>query len=98
MAANVMLCRSILGHDWRPRRVFFKHSGPDSLELHRRVFRCRCEFESEFNGMSFPRADLDQVNPAADPQMARFALNFFELLPKRGTGSVASDVKRLIHL
>jgi AraC-like DNA-binding protein len=98
MAANVQLCRSILGDNWRPRRVFFRHSAPGSLELHRRVFGCPCEFDSDLNGMSCPLADLDRVNPAADPQMARFAQNFLEMLPRREKGTVCADARRLIYL
>lgn len=98
MAANLQLFRAIAGAGWHPRRVFFRHAAPDALELHRRVFRCRCEFSAEFNGMSFPAADLDVRNPAADPEMARYAEDFLRTLPGQEQRSTAARVRRLIYL
>lgn len=98
MAANVLLIREILGPSWSPRRVFFRHEAPGSLELHHRVFRCRCEFSSDMNAMSFPVADLDAVNPAADPMMGQYAQGFIEGLLEQRPASVVMRVRRSIYL
>jgi AraC-like DNA-binding protein len=98
MAANVQLFSMILGPDWCPRRVFFRHEAPSSLELHARVFRCRCEFENDLNAMSFPVGDLDAVNPAADPMMGQYAQGFIDTLLEHGPSSVVMRVRRLIYL
>jgi AraC-like DNA-binding protein len=98
MAANVKIFRSILGPDWSPQRVHFRHPAPESLELHQRVFRCRCEFSSDFNAMAFAARDLDTVNPTADPMMANYAMSFVESLPGQSHLAVVTDAKRLIYL
>jgi AraC-like DNA-binding protein len=98
MAANVQLIRSVIRPDWRPRRVYFRHAAPDSLELHKRVFRCPCEFSGEFNAMAFSAGDLELVNPSADPVMAQYALGFIESLAAQGSASFTGDVRRLIYL
>ena len=98
MAANVKIVRTILGPDWHPQRVYFRHAAPESLELHQRIFRCRCEFSSDFNAMSFHARDLDAVNASADTMMAKYALGFVETLSGQSQTSVITDVKRLIYL
>jgi AraC-like DNA-binding protein len=98
MAANVQLFRVILGPDWSPRRFYFRHAAPDSLELHHRVFKCRCVFSSDMNAMSFPVGDLDAINPAADPMMGQYAQGFIERLLEQGPASVVMRVRRSIYL
>lgn len=98
MAANVKIFRAVLGSQWNPSLVHFRHAAPASLELHQRIFRCRCEFSSDINAMSFPARDLDAVNPAADPMMASYALGFVETLPGQGRAAIVTDVMRQIYL
>lgn len=92
------LCCSVIGARWRPLSVHFSHCEPESLDTHRRVFNSECVFNSEFNGMLCSPADLDRVNPAGDPMLARYAEQFMRLLPNVGTESVAQDVRRAIQL
>jgi AraC-like DNA-binding protein len=98
VATNVQLFRIIVGAQWRPRSVHFRHSAPAVLDVHHRFFRCNCVFEDDFNGMSFPSSDLDLVNPAVDPTIASYARKFIDNLRSHDSGSPVADVRRLIYL
>jgi len=98
MSANMKLFRAIIGQDWHPQRVYFRHAPPRSLDLHNRIFRCKCEFMCDFNAMSFRSRDLDIPNPLADPLMAKYALGFIETLVDRDAVSITTDVRRSIYL
>lgn len=98
LASNLKLFRTMLGADWAPRVIYLRHSAPKSLDDHQRIFRCRCVFDADVNGMSFARADLDAPNPMADPVLGRYAASLIESMPGAGGDSTASRVRRLVHL
>jgi AraC-like DNA-binding protein len=94
------LCAALLGTHWRPYSVNFTHEAPTDLQLHRRMFKCKVEFDSGFNGIVCPAADLDRANPLADPNMARHAARFMESLPSPGANesSIVLDVRKAIYV
>jgi len=90
-------CATLLGAHWHPQSVCFTHAAPADLDLHRRIFKCKVEFDSEFNGIVCPAADLDYPNPLADPNMARHAERFIDALPGRAP-SLVLDVRKAIYV
>jgi AraC-like DNA-binding protein len=96
--ACVQLFRAIAGRHWRPQSMHFRRSAPASLEEHHRMFQCRCEFASPFNGITLTANDLDRVNPAADPAMANYARHLIDLLPGSSPASTLAELKRHIHI
>ncbi|MBA5607316.1 AraC family transcriptional regulator [Duganella sp. FT3S] len=98
LASNLNLFRTLLGPNWAPRVVYLQHSAPRQLDDHQRIFRCRCVFDAEINGMRFARADLDAPNPMADPILGRYASSLIESIPAAARGSMTARVRRLIHL
>lgn len=92
------LCSALLGSHWRPLSVNFAHDAPTDLQVHKRLFGCKIEFGSEFNGIVFPAADLDAANPMADPAMARHARSFVDSLPGATEGSTLNEVRKAIYL
>ncbi|MCY1405143.1 HTH-type transcriptional regulator VirS [compost metagenome] len=92
------MCSALLGSGWRPLAVHFSHDAPPDLQLHRRVFGCKVEFGSEFNGIVCQAADLDKANPLADPAMARHARRLVESLPGAAQQSTLNDVRKAIYL
>ena len=100
LAIGVMFrfCAALLGTHWRPRGVNFSHEAPDDLQLHRRMFGCKLEFGSEFNGIVCPAIDLDAANPHADPAMARYAQRYLDSLQSESEPSFLFDVRRAIYL
>ena len=75
------LLRTLLGPGWRPLRVCFAHDAPADRSEHERVFGRNVEFGHAFNGIVFSRSDLESPNPAADPEMARYARKLLEAGP-----------------
>ncbi|WP_280289782.1 AraC family transcriptional regulator [Pseudomonas sp. BN417] len=92
------MCSALLGSNWRPLSVNFSHDAAPELHLHRRVFGCKVEFGSEFNGIVCQVADLDKPNPLADPAMARHAQRLVETLPGAARQSTLNDVRKAIYL
>lgn len=91
-------CRALLGTHWNPRSVNFSHPEPTDLQLHKRIFRCPVNFDSEFNGIVCAASDLDLPNPKADPEMARYARRFVESLPGTNEPSLVLEVRKAIYL
>ena len=98
LSASVQLFRAIAGAAWRPQSMHFRRAAPASLEEHHRMFQCRCEFASTFNGIRLTRADLDRVNPAADPTMAGYARHLIDLLPGSSPATELAELKRHLHI
>lgn len=94
------LCSSVLGDLWSPSMVCFTHEAPPAAELpiFGRVFHCRPQFGSEFNGIVLPTADLDRPNMKADDQLARHARQLLEAVMSPVDRTVAQDVSQLIQL
>lgn len=92
------LCAALLGAHWHPRSASFTHAAPDDLGLHRRLFGCKLEFESEFNGIVFLSSDLDVANPYADQVMAQHARRYIDTLAPGSEESLAVTVRRAIYL
>jgi AraC-like DNA-binding protein len=89
---------ALLGNFWKPRAVHFTHPGPADLTFHRRFFGCPLEFGSDFNGFVCAAADLDYPNPAADPELVRYAESLATPLNVMGANSTALEVRKAIYL
>lgn len=96
--ASVQLFRAIAGSQWRPLAMHFKRPAPPSQEEYQRMFRCRCEFASTFNGITLSASDLDRVNPNADPAMANYARHLIDLLPGGSPASTLAELKRHTYI
>lgn len=90
--------RTLLGSRWRAQSVNFTHAAPASLVHHTRLFGPIVEFNSDFNGLTCRRADLDAPNPTADPALAQFAERYVRSLPKAERRAVAQEVQKAIYL
>jgi AraC-like DNA-binding protein len=88
----------LLGDHWKPRAVHFTHQGHADLTFHRRFFGCPLEFGSDFNGIVCTAADLDYPNPAADPELVRYAESLAAPLNTTGADSTALEVRKAIYL
>ena len=97
VAVLFRLCRSILGEGWQPQGVHFAHAAPGDLRTHRRFFRCKLNFDADFNGIACATSDLDVPNPLADPAMADYAVRFVGELPGAQADSMAAEVRRCIR-
>ncbi len=90
------MLRTFLGSEWRPRRVCFAHDAPADRSIHERVFGRNVEFGHDFNGIVCARADLDVVNPDADPVVARLARQMLEANPASKAANMSTRVRELV--
>jgi len=90
------LLRTLLGPGWRPLRVCFAHDTPVDRSEHERVFGRNVEFGHAFNGIVFSRSDLESPNPAADPEMARYARKLLEAGADDADAAMSAQVRELI--
>jgi AraC-like DNA-binding protein len=88
--------RTLLGPDWRPRRVCFAHDAPVDRSVHERVFGRNVEFGHDFNGIVCARADLELPNPNGDPAMAKYAQQLLETSLAGSADDVSREVRELI--
>jgi AraC-like DNA-binding protein len=91
-------CVALLGEHWQPRGVYFAHSGPASINFHRRFFGCPVAFDSDFTGIVCAAEDLDRLNPNADQELVRYAESLANPLNLAEPHSIVLDVRKSIHL
>ena len=90
------MLRTLLGPEWRPRRVCFAHDAPADRSVHERVFGRNVEFGHDFNGIVCARADLDRPNPNADPAMAKYAQQLLEASLAGSADDMSRQVRELV--
>jgi AraC-like DNA-binding protein len=90
--------RALLGDEWRPSAVCFRHSAPHDLTLHRRVFDTRLQFNGNIDGIICRAANLDDPLPAYDPETARYLQKLVDVLDTRRVQSSADRVRQLVLL
>jgi AraC-like DNA-binding protein len=89
---------ALLGTHWKPHRVMFSHEAPPDLHLHRRIFKCKLAFGSEYNAFVCAAEDLDYPSSAANPALARYAEQLLQSLPKAQDRSTSMEVREAIYV
>lgn len=92
------MCAVMLGEQWQPASVSFSHPAPSSPLFHRRFFKCRVEFDGDFNGLVCRAADLDVPNPDADPVLVDYARKLIAELPGNRPRAIDQEVRKAIYL
>jgi len=89
---------ALLGNRWKPHRVMFSHEAPPDLQLHRRIFKCKLAFGSEYNAFVCAAKDLDSPSSAANPALERYAEQLLQSLPKAQDRSTSMEVREAIYV
>jgi AraC-like DNA-binding protein len=94
------LCQTVLGNDWAPVLVCFTHEAPpgNEMPIYQRLFGCRAEFNSEFNGLVIESRDMDLPNPMANSALAGHARSLIDTAMSPAVSSITQDVETLIAL
>ena len=100
MAVGVLtlIFRAILGGHWRPVSAHFTHGASAELSVYRKLLGCPLHFDSDFNGLTCLKVDMDKPNAQADAAMASYAQSFMDAMPKHGQNSLLLDVRRSAYL
>ena len=74
------------------------HAAPPEQYLHKQFFGCPVVFGSEFNGMVLRTLDMDASNPAADPELVRYAESLAMPMSALGESALLQEVRKHIYL
>jgi AraC-like DNA-binding protein len=88
--------RVLLGNEWQPSSVCFRHAPPSDLTVHRRVFDTRLYFNRAFDGIICRAANLDDPLPGYDPETARYLQKLLESMNTQPSQSIADKVRELV--
>ncbi len=95
---QMRICQAVLGENWSPREVHFMHDAPQELYQHKTVFGCPIYFGSEFNGVVLRTSDLNAPNPAADPELVRYAESVLLPMKAFGENALLQEVRKNIYM
>lgn len=88
--------RVLLGSEWQPTSVCFRHAPPGDLTVHRRVFSTRLYFNRAFDGIVCRAANLDDPLPNYDPETARYLQKLLAAMNTHPTQSITDKVRDLV--
>jgi len=95
VATALKSLQSIMPTGWKPLEIWFTHTQPARLEVHRRVFGMTPRFDQDAMAIVMRRADLDAPIPSADPAIARQVTAYLERLTAERKVSLAGKVRDL---
>jgi AraC-like DNA-binding protein len=90
--------RVLLGSEWRPTAVCFRHSPPADLSVHRRMFDTRLQFNSNIDGFICRAAILDSPLPNYDPETARYLQKLLDVVNTQPVQTAGDKVRQLVFL
>ncbi len=98
LALGVMyrILRELLGSQWRPLGVCFKHQAPRDTHGYQAFFGTPVDFGAPFNGIVCRAAELEAPRASGNPEMARFTRQFLDLALAREQRTTAATVRQLI--
>lgn len=64
------ILQELLGPQWRPASVHFRHASPQDASTHSAFFGCRVLFRAGFNGVALRPSDLAARPQGGDPGLA----------------------------
>lgn len=97
-AVALRTCQAVLGAAWSPQSVNFMHAAPAEQYLHKKFFGCPVNFNSEFHGLVLRTSDMSVPNPAADPELVRYAESVAMPLRASGENAMLQEVRKNIYL
>lgn len=90
--------RGLLGNEWRPSAVHFRHGAPADPRVHRRVFDTRVQFNSNSDAIVCRAAILDKPLSGYEPETARYMQKLLEVIDTRPARSATDQVRQLVCL
>lgn len=98
LGAFFRIVSRLVGHQWNPSRVCFRHASAGDTTTHRRFFGCRVEFEHDFHGIVFPGRDLSTPISMSDRMLAQYAHRYLNAIARHRDASPAEKVRELVRL
>ncbi|TNM46133.1 AraC family transcriptional regulator [Nocardioides albidus] len=100
LGATLQIARLLIGPDFSPDTVFFRHRPAAPLARYQQHFGCPVEVEAPYWGAAFPAEVLDRPVAGADPQVQTLVRAYLQTLShdsdRRLAGEVRSTIKSLL--
>jgi len=94
----VYILRWLLGEDWAPASVCFRHSRPGSRARYDRFFRCPIDFRHEYNGIVLRRADLNRKLPTSSPVLRRQVERYIRSIDVASSDTYVHQVTQVVAM
>lgn len=88
--------RAVIGADWNPRRVCFRHAAPGDTSIHRQVFRGPVQFAADFDGLVCQVRDFERRNRLADDGNSGFMDEAWAMAARAAGDPMLPLTRRLI--
>jgi AraC-like DNA-binding protein len=98
IAGVIHILRWLLGEDWVPTSIGFRHTRPISRVRYDRFFRCPIDFLYDFNGVVLKRRDLDRKLPASSPVLRRQVERYIRTINIASSDSYVHQVMRVVAM
>lgn len=87
-AMYTRMLRLVLGPQWRPLAVYFRHEQLSGRSVYDRRFGRNVKFQQKFNGVTFKPSDIDRKGASRDPLTK---LKYENLLRELSTAGASHD-------
>lgn len=98
LAVMFRILRTLLGANWAPRRVYFRHGKPRDASLYTRIFGSHVEFNSDIDGIVCRSTDLDAQIENADPVTAKYIHQTLDTLAAQSHTLIEDKVRQMIWI
>lgn len=98
VAGAAEILRWLLGQEWVPVLVCFRHDRPISVIRHEHLFRCPLAFNFDFNGIMLRSEDLDRALPATSPVFRRQVERLLQGVSAGGGPSYLHRVTQIVAM
>lgn len=98
VGSGVRLMRWLLGEQWLPAMVCFRHSPPATAQRYQSFFKCPLAFLQDVNGVVLNAGDLDQRIQATSETTARQVERYIRSIDTAPSGTYLHRVKQVIAM
>jgi AraC-like DNA-binding protein len=98
VAGLVHILRWLLGENWAPTSVCFKHARPASRTRFDRFFRCPIDFQHGINGVVLRRSDLDKKLHTSSPALRRQVERYIRTIDVATSDVYVHQVKQIVAM
>lgn len=96
VAVTHRLLKTLLGNQWHPSSVCFRHCAAQDDSRHHRVFGTSVQFNCLMDGIICRSSDLDRALPSADPEMARYVNQYLKSIREDSRTTLLGQVHQMI--
>jgi len=98
LASITNLMRWLIGQDWSPAAICFRHSRPASIARHNRFFRCPVEFLHEVDAIVLRPEDLSKRLPTSSPVTRRQVERYIQSIGVASTDIYVHRVTQVVAM